>query len=111
MNKLGLTTGFSFRPSEKVSIDCAFTYVTGFGRNGSYTDQFMLLKGLPIPESEKERVFEGHYDAHAFIPSIGISNACRFGYDLINLIAVMLIQITGPFCFLNFDVYLIIHRN
>lgn len=75
MNKLGLTTGFSFRPSEKVSIDCAFTYVTGFGRNGSYTDQFMLLKGLPIPESEKERVFEGHYDAHAFIPSIGISYA------------------------------------
>ncbi len=60
MNKLGLTAGFSFRPIDALSVDFSFAYVTGFGRDGSYTDQ---LSGAR---------FEGHYDAKAFMPSIGL---------------------------------------
>jgi len=60
MNKLGLTTGFSFRPLENLSIDMAFSYITGFGRDGSYTDQ---LSGFKL---------EGHYDVYALMPSIGL---------------------------------------
>lgn len=75
MNKLGLTAGLSFRPLEKLSIDFAFSYVTGFGRDGSYTDEYMLLKSLPLPESDKSRTFEGHYNIYALMPSIGISYA------------------------------------
>lgn len=63
MNKLGLSTGFSFRPLENLSVDMAFTYITGFGRDGSYTDK---LSGDKL---------EGHYDVHAFMPSLGISYA------------------------------------
>lgn len=35
MNKLGLTAGLSFRPLESLSVDFSFSYVTGFGRDGS----------------------------------------------------------------------------
>ncbi len=66
MNKLGLTAGFSFRPVENFSIDLAFTYVTGFGRDGSYTDTILLP-----PYSDRK--FGGHYDVHAFMPAIGLS--------------------------------------
>ena len=38
MNKLGITAGLSFRPLQSLSVDFAFSYVTGFGRDGSYTD-------------------------------------------------------------------------
>ena len=75
MNKLGITAGLSFRPIDKLSVDFAFSYVTGFGRDGSYTDEYMLLKSLPLPESEKSRTFEGHYHIYALMPSIGISYA------------------------------------
>lgn len=61
MNKLGVTTGFSFRPLETLSIDLALAYTTGFGRDGSYTDQIT------------EATFGGHYDANAFSPTIGLS--------------------------------------
>lgn len=64
MDKLGLTAGLSFRPMESLSVDFAFSYVTGFGRDGSYTDQDLL---------KKPRKFEGHYDVYAFTPSIGLS--------------------------------------
>lgn len=75
MNKLGLSTGLSFRPITGLSIDCAFTYITGFGRKGSYTDEYLLLKPLPISDLEKVRTFGGHYDVYAFMPSIGVSYA------------------------------------
>ena len=64
MDKLGITAGLSFRPIEPLSVDFAFSYVTGFGRDGSYTDTDLL--GLP-------RTFSGHYDAYAVMPAIGIS--------------------------------------
>lgn len=64
MNKMGITAGFSFRPIKPLSVDCAFSYVSGFSRDGSYTDTDLL--GLP-------RVLEGHYDTYALMPAIGIS--------------------------------------
>lgn len=63
MNKLGITAGFSFRPLEYFSVDVALAYVTGFGRDGSYTDQ---LSGIE---------FGGHYKVNAFTPSVGVSYA------------------------------------
>ena len=65
MSKLGLTCGFSFRPTKPLSVDFAFAYVTGFGRDGSYSDS-SLLTGLP-------REFGGHYNIRAFVPTIGLS--------------------------------------
>ncbi len=67
MDKLGITAGLSFRPIKAMSVDLAFSYVTGFGRDGSYTDTD-LLSGQP-------RVFEGHYEATALMPAIGVSYA------------------------------------
>jgi len=61
MNKLGTTVGLSFRPLEKLSIDFSFAYVTGFGRDGSYTDD---LSGA---------TFGGHYKVYAFTPALGLS--------------------------------------
>jgi len=63
MNKLGLTTGFTFRPMNALSIDLAFSYVTGFGRDGSYTDDISGAK------------LEGHYKVYALMPAIGVSYA------------------------------------
>ncbi len=63
MNKLGITAGFSFRPLEYFSVDVALAYLTGFGRDGSYTDQ---LSGVE---------FGGHYKVNAFTPSVGVSYA------------------------------------
>ena len=66
MNKLGITAGLSFRPLTNFSVDVAFSYVTGFGRDGSYTDLDLL--GQP-------RTFGGHYDTVALMPAIGVSYA------------------------------------
>lgn len=66
MNKLGITAGLSFRPLTNFSVDVAFSYVTGFGRDGSYTD--LDLVGQP-------RTFGGHYDTVALMPAIGVSYA------------------------------------
>lgn len=64
MDKLGITTGCSFRPTKNLSVDFSFSYVTGFGRDGSYTDTNLL---------GQTRTFSGHYNAYAFMPAIGIS--------------------------------------
>ncbi|TWV63475.1 OmpP1/FadL family transporter [Parabacteroides distasonis] len=67
MNKLGLTAGLSFRPLESLSVDFSFSYVTGFGRDGSYTDTDLF--------TQQPRTFGGHYDTTALMPAIGISYA------------------------------------
>lgn len=67
MNKLGVTAGLSFRPLESLSVDFAFSYVTGLGRDGSYTDVDLLTK--------TPRTFGGHYNIYALMPSIGVSYA------------------------------------
>lgn len=64
MDKLGLTTGFSFRPTKAFSVDFGFNYVTGFGRIGSYTDKATL--------TQQPRKFEGDYDVHAYTVSLGL---------------------------------------
>lgn len=66
MDKLGLTAGLSFRPIQALSVDFAFSYVTGFGREGSYTDLDLL---------KQPRTFGGKYDVYAITPSIGVSYA------------------------------------
>ncbi|MDR0304469.1 MAG: outer membrane protein transport protein [Chitinispirillales bacterium] len=58
-NKLGVTTGGSFRPVEMLSIDFAFLYSHGFNRDGS----------CPNPPGR----FSGGYKVEAFVPSIGLS--------------------------------------
>lgn len=64
MNKLGISTGLSFRPLQSLSVDLAFTYVTGFGRDGSY----------PMPTAvAPENTFGGHYKVSAFTPTIGVA--------------------------------------
>lgn len=74
MNKWGITAGCSFRPLEHLSVDFSFSYVTGFGRDGSYTDEYMLMKTIQnLPEQYKQRTFGGHYSAYALMPAIGIS--------------------------------------
>ena len=65
MNKFGLTTGLSFRPLQRLSIDMAFAYVTGFGRDGSY----------PYDPKDLTKTFGGHYEVNAFNSSLGISYA------------------------------------
>lgn len=65
MDKLGLTTGFSFRPTSTFSVDLAFNYVTGFGRVGSYTDKATL--------TQQPRKFEGDYDVHAYTVALGLA--------------------------------------
>jgi long-chain fatty acid transport protein len=65
MNKLGITTGFSFRPLVRLSVDLAFAYVTGFGRDGSY----------PYDSTDLTKTFGGHYEVNAFNSSLGISYA------------------------------------
>lgn len=59
MNKLGITAGLSFRPVDRLSVDFGFGYITGFGRDGSYTDALTGNK------------FEGHYEVTALSPTIG----------------------------------------
>lgn len=74
MTKWGLTTGCSFRPTQRLSVDFSFSYVTGFGRDGSYTDEYMLMKTIKeLPSKYKQREFGGHYSAYALMPSIGIT--------------------------------------
>lgn len=65
MNKLGVTAGFSFRPVDRLSIDLALAYVTGFGRDGSYSDKSLV--------TQQARKFEGHYDVRAFTPALGVA--------------------------------------
>lgn len=67
MDKFGITAGLSFRPIDPLSIDFAFSYVTGFGRDGSYPDRNMLT-GTVKPMG-------GHYDIYALMPAIGVSYA------------------------------------
>ena len=66
MNKLGLTAGLSFRPLTNLSVDVAFSYVSGFDRDGSYTDLDLL---------KQPRTFGGNYDTVALMPAIGLSYA------------------------------------
>lgn len=64
MDKIGITTGFSFRPVGPLSVDFAFTYIQGLGRDGSYDYE----NGL-----KQQKNFSGHYTSVAYAPSLGLS--------------------------------------
>ena len=59
MNKIGTSIGASFHPVKNFSIDFAFLYIAGLGKDGSVADG----KG----------VFAGKYTNHAIAPTLGIS--------------------------------------
>ncbi|MCU6769870.1 outer membrane protein transport protein [Barnesiella propionica] len=64
MDKLGMSVGLSFRPIKSLSVDFAFLYIQGIGKDGSY----------PHPEiSNPGKLFEGHYTSQAFTPTLGVT--------------------------------------
>lgn len=65
MTKLGLSAGFSFRPTSNFSIDAAFLAILGQGADGSYTYINSITK--------QEESFSGSYKSTAFVPSLGFS--------------------------------------
>ncbi len=74
MTKIEPTVGFSFRPIEGFSIDLAFMYVAGLGKDNascSYTD--LLAAKMPALGLPAEATFTANYKVHALIPSIGVS--------------------------------------
>lgn len=74
MTKIEPTVGFSFRPIEGFSIDLAFMYVAGLGKDNascSYTD--LLAAKMPALGLPAEATFTADYKVHALIPSIGVS--------------------------------------
>ncbi len=98
MTRLEPCVGFSYRPSRHISIDVAFTYITGLARNGSVTYDDLVAKTAygtayqqalqagATPEAALgianqmaaqlgglEKSFTAEYDLNAFIPSIGVS--------------------------------------
>lgn len=89
MTRLEPCIGLSFRPTPRVSIDLAFTYVAGVARNGSntYTDLVALQAyqtafnayGQDVANTVAtqlgglEKTFTAKYDVSAFIPAIGLS--------------------------------------
>lgn len=97
MTRLLPSCGLSFRPTEKLAIDLAFTYVAGCSRNGAntYTDllaasayQSAYQSALGAGADENlakataeataaalggvEKTFKAKYDLRALIPGIGI---------------------------------------
>ncbi len=57
MNKVGLSCGFRFKPSDRFSIDASMLYIKGLEREAGYE-----------PEQ-----FYGTYNSQAFIPGIGLN--------------------------------------
>lgn len=90
MTRLEPTVGFSFRPTPRLSVDLAFTYVTGLSRNGSnaYTDLVAAQAYQQAYEATGnvdyanavaaqlgglQKTFNAEYGVKAFIPAIGLS--------------------------------------
>lgn len=89
MTRLLPSLGLSFRPTQNLSVDLAFTYVEGLARKGSnsYTDlvaaqayqtTFDALGQDAANQVAKnlggiEKTFNAKYDIKALIPAIGIS--------------------------------------
>ena len=78
MTKIEPTVGFSFRPIEHLSIDLAFMYIAGLGKDGAsctYPDLLAASVGQMFPQLQlpAQKTFKPDYRVHAFAPSIGIS--------------------------------------
>lgn len=78
MTKLNPSVGFSFRPVKGLSVDAAFVYVAGLGRDGAsctYPDLLanQINAAVPAMNLPPTQTFTANYNVHAFIPSIGVS--------------------------------------
>ncbi len=89
MTRLLPSVGLSFRPTPRLSIDLAFTYVAGLSRKGSNTYDDLVAKqaygtayqqyGEAVANQVAqnlgglEKTFSAEYTVEAFIPAIGIS--------------------------------------
>lgn len=74
MTKIEPTVGLSFRPIDNLSVDVAFMYIHGMGKdNASCSYDDLLLRGAGMPESVYHKTFTADYKVHAFAPAIGIS--------------------------------------
>lgn len=76
MTKIEPAAGFSFRAVKNFSIDVAFMYVAGLGKDNAYcTYADLLAAKTPALNLPVEPVFKANYRVHAFVPSIGLSYA------------------------------------
>ncbi len=66
MTKIEPSLGLSFRPVSNFSIDVAFMYVAGLGKDNASCSYKNLVTGA-------EETFVADYKVHALIPSIGFS--------------------------------------
>lgn len=78
MTKLNPSVGLSFRPVAGLSVDLAFVYVAGLGRDDASCTYPDLLASkisqlLPSVEIPPVKEFRADYGVHAFVPSIGVS--------------------------------------
>ncbi|MBD5214479.1 MAG: aromatic hydrocarbon degradation protein [Bacteroidales bacterium] len=74
MTKIEPAVGLSFRPIPQLSVDVAFMYVAGCGKdNASVTYTDLLAASMPQLGLPAEATFTADYKAHAIIPSIGVS--------------------------------------
>lgn len=99
MTRLLPSVGFSFRPTPRLSIDVAFTYVAGLSRDGSNTyDDLVAKKAYNVAYQQAsaqgadaataaqaatgylaskglnlKETFSAEYGVKAFIPAIGVS--------------------------------------
>lgn len=87
MTRLEPCVGFSFRPTSRLSVDVAFTYIEGLARKGSnpyidlvaaqayqkYLGQPEVLAAMQQMLGPVEKTFSAEYDVYAFVPAIGIS--------------------------------------
>ncbi len=64
MDKIGISTGFSFRPVQNLSVDFALLYIQGISRDGEYA----YTNGLGQPTE-----LNGRYTNIAISPSLGLS--------------------------------------
>ncbi len=73
MTKIEPSVGFSFRPVSGLSVDVAFMYVGGLGKdNASCTYPDLLAAKMPAIGAA-EATFTADYKVHALVPSIGVS--------------------------------------
>lgn len=72
MTKIEPTVGFSFRPIDRLSIDFAFMYVAGLGKDGASCTYRDILQ-TSLQQKPVDATFTADYKVNAFVPSIGLS--------------------------------------
>jgi long-chain fatty acid transport protein len=70
MTKLEPGVGLSFRPIKNLSINAAFMYVAGLGKDGASCSYTAVN---PLTGTAEQKTFTADYRVHALIPSIGLT--------------------------------------